>query len=95
MTFPVFLLGSLISILVASVFHLIVDGNLKKYLSYLFFSWLGFWVGYYLSNRFSFSLWKVGILDIGFCVIGSLLVLLLIFWIDKGAEEDQESKEDK
>ncbi|HOJ00524.1 MAG TPA: hypothetical protein PLL88_02805 [Anaerolineaceae bacterium] len=94
MTFPVFSFGSLISVLVASVFHLIVDGDFKKYLSYLFFSWLGFWIGHYLSNRVSFSLWKLGILDIGFCVAGSIVVLLLIYWIDKGAEGPHEPKED-
>ena len=95
MTFPAFLIGSLISILLASIFHLIVGGNLKKYLSYLFFSWLGFWIGHYLSNQITFGLWKVGILDFGFCSIGSILIMLLIFWIDKGTEDNQETKEDE
>jgi uncharacterized membrane protein YjjP (DUF1212 family) len=95
MTFPAFLIGSLISVLLASLFHLIVGGNLKKYLSYLFFSWLGFWIGHYLGNRLSFTLWKMGILDIGFCAIGSVLLMLLIYWIDKGAEDNQEPKEEE
>ncbi len=95
MTFPVFIIGSIISILIASLFHLVVDGDLKKYLSYLFFSWLGFWIGYYLSSHVSLTIWKLGILDIGINTICSILVLLLIYWIDKGSEENQESKEDK
>jgi len=95
MTFPAFLFGSLISILIASLFHLIVGGDLRKYLSYLFFSWLGFWCGYYLGNHISFTLWKLGMLDIGINSICSILVLVLIFWIDKGAEEEDEPKEDK
>jgi len=95
MTFPAFLIGSLISVLIASIFHLIVDGNLGRYLSYIFFSWLGFWIGYYLSNQITFSIWRLGILDVGINTICSILVLALIYWIDKGSEENQESKEDK
>ncbi|RJQ40598.1 MAG: hypothetical protein C4545_08450 [Anaerolineaceae bacterium] len=94
MTLPAFLFGSLISVLIGSVFHLIVGGKLKKYLSYLFFSWLGFWVGYYLSNRISFSIWRIGFLDVGYCILGSILTMLLIYWIDKDAEDTQDPKEE-
>lgn len=93
MTFPAFLFGSTIAILVASVFHLIVGGNLNKYISYILFSWFGFWLGYYLSNQIAFSIWKVGILDLGINIACSLIILGIIFWIDKGSEEDTEKKE--
>jgi len=34
-------------------------------------------------------------MDVGINTISSILVLALIYWIDKGSEENQESKEDK
>jgi len=95
MTFPAFLYGSVISILIASLFHLIVDGNIKRYLSYLLFSWLGFWIGHYVSQRIRFTIWRSGILDIGICAITSILLLLLIYWINKGEEDDENSKEER
>ncbi len=93
MTFPAFLFGSLVAILIASVFHLIVGGNLSKYITYLFFSWFGFWLGYYISIRITFSVWRVGIFDIGINIACSILVTLLIYWIDKGSDENEDSKE--
>ena len=93
MTFPAFLFGSLIAILIASLFHLIVGGNLKKYGTYLFFAWFGFWLGYYLSNRIVISVWRVGIFDMGICIACSILIILFIYWIDNGSDDTEESKE--
>ncbi len=93
MTFPAFLFGSLIAILIASLFHLIAGGNLSKYITYLFFAWFGFWMGYYISNRIAFSIWSVGIFDLGINIACSLTILGLIFWIDKGSEDNENTKE--
>jgi hypothetical protein len=98
MTLPAFLFGSLISIFIGSIFHLIVGGNFRKLVLFLFFAWFGFWLGYYLSNRIAFSIWQLGLFDMGFCVLGSVLTLLFIYWIDKGADDssstDENSKEE-
>jgi len=98
MTLPAFLFGSLISIFIGSIFHLIVGGNFRKLVLFLFFAWFGFWLGYYLSNHIAFSIWQLGLFDMGFCVLGSVLTLLFIYWIDKGADDssstDENSKEE-
>ncbi|NMC46485.1 MAG: hypothetical protein GYA52_06585 [Chloroflexi bacterium] len=97
MTLPAFLFGSLISIFIGSLFHLIAGGNFRKFVLFIFFAWFGFWLGYYLSNRIAFNIWQLGLFDMGFCVLGSILTLLFIYWIDKGSQEapaDENHKEE-
>ncbi len=95
MTLPAFIFGSLIAVLIGSLFHLVVGGNLRKYILFLFFTWLGFWIGHYISNRMSFTIWRVGLFDLGFDILSSIIVVLIIFWIDKGSVEEKESKEEE
>jgi len=81
LTLPVFIFGSIFAFLIGSLFHLIFGGNFKKLLLYLLTSWLGFWVGDFLSKQIGLRFISVGLLNLGFSIIGSLLFLFIVFWL--------------
>jgi len=81
MTLPAFLFGSLVSWLLASVFHLVVSGNIKRIILYILFSWIGFWAGNYLGIYFGINLLKWGLVDYGMAVIGSFILLVFAYWL--------------
>lgn len=83
MTMPGFLLGSLLALFLGGVFHLWRGGNLGRLLIFLAFSLAGFWAGHYLGPFFGFSLGKLGMINLGFAIIGSLLFLIVGNWLTK------------
>lgn len=80
-TFPVFILGSLIGILVGALVHLIAGGKLIRLVFCVVFGWLGFWGGNYVSQNFQFSLFQYGQISYGTSIILSLISSILGYWI--------------
>ncbi len=81
MTLPSLLLGVLLSTLYGAVFHLLRGGGLGRLLLYILFSWVGFWAGHFVASYFNWTYDSLGALHLGTASIGSLLVLLVGYWL--------------
>jgi len=80
-TLPSFIFGSIFALLIGSIFHLLFGGNIKKLVLYLILSWIGFWIGNYLAFQLKWQLLVMGTLNLGFSILGALLLLSLGFWL--------------
>lgn len=81
MTLPAIVLGFVIASLIGSVFHLWRGGSLLRLVMYIVFSWVGFWLGNYVANRFGISFWKIGSLQVGMGILFSLAVVGFGYWL--------------
>jgi uncharacterized membrane protein YeaQ/YmgE (transglycosylase-associated protein family) len=81
------LLGSVISILLGSIFHLWRGGKAGRLLLYIIFSLAGFWIGHILASSLNWNFDKLGQLHLAFGTLGSLIFLFGGYWlslIDRG-----------
>jgi hypothetical protein len=81
LTFPVFLFGSLIALLIGALVHLIAGGKLLRLFFSMIFAWIGFWSGNYLAGRFNLDLLKYGLVNYGPALIIALIFSILGYWI--------------
>jgi hypothetical protein len=81
MNIPTLVFGGLIATLYGALFHLVRGGNLGRLLIYIILSWLGFLSGHFLAQRFDLRFFSIGSLNLGIATIGSLLFLVLGYWI--------------
>ncbi len=81
MTLPTLVFGILFSTLFGAVFHLITGGSLGKLISFILFSWIGFWAGHLVGNLMDWTFWSLGSLRMGMATLGSLIFLGLAFWL--------------
>ncbi len=93
MTLPSYVLGTIYALLIGSLFHVWRGGGAGRLLLYLVLSlaggaagqWLGLWQGW--------SVLPVGPLDLGLITAGSLLFLLIGYWLSlveiHGSEGDK------
>ncbi|HEY60950.1 MAG TPA: hypothetical protein G4N92_09775 [Anaerolineae bacterium] len=89
MTLPAFFFGSLIASLIGSIIHLIFGGNIKRIVSYIFFSWVGFWIGNTVSSHLNIQILLYGPVDFGMAAIGSCLLLAFIYWLSFESDEEE------
>ena len=78
---PTYLLGFVIATIYGSAFHLWKNGGLGRLFLYIFFSWIGFWVGQYIGNRNSITIIEFGSLNLVIASLGSLLFLMVGHWL--------------
>lgn len=81
LTAPVLIFGSMIALLVGAFVHLIGGGKLIQLIFCLVFSWIGFWTGNHLANRFSISFLKYGQVNYGLSIIVAIIMALFGYWI--------------
>ena len=81
MTTPSLLLGLVISTVYGITFHVWRGGSAGRLLLYLILGWAGFWSGHFLSARLGWSLFQIGSLNLGMATIGSLLFLVVGYWL--------------
>lgn len=81
MTLPSLLLGLVISLLLGSLFHVWRGGRGGRLLFYLGLSLSGFFLAQWLGTSRNWILFAVGPLDIGIGSIGSILFLLIGYWL--------------
>jgi hypothetical protein len=81
MNLPGLLLGIVISTLYGAIFHLWRGGGLGRLMLYIILSWIGFWSGQFLANYLGWTLFTVGSLHLGLATLGSLILLLLGYWL--------------
>jgi len=81
MNLPGLLLGLVLSTLYGAIFHLWRGGGLGRLLLYIILSWIGFWSGQFLATYLGWTLITVGSLHLGLATLGSLIFLLLGYWL--------------
>ena len=81
MNLPGLLLGFVLSTLYGAIFHLWRGGGLGRLLLYIILSWIGFWSGQFLANYLGWTFITVGSLHLGLATLGSLILLLLGYWL--------------
>ncbi len=81
LSFPSFLFGSVIAILLGSIYHLWQGGNWKVLLLAEFASLLGFWFGHFLGFVFSWEVANLGPIYLVQAVIGSVFALGFVYWL--------------
>jgi hypothetical protein len=80
-TLPAFIFGSFFALLIGSLFHLLLGGDFKRLILYLITGWVGFWTGDFAGKQLGFMLAKVGVINLGFAIIGSLILLAVVYWL--------------
>jgi len=83
MNIPSAVFAFVAALLLGSLFHLIVDGGPRRLILYLILSTAGFGLGQWLAATQGWLFLPVGPLQLGPCVLGSLLTLLLGHWLSQ------------
>jgi hypothetical protein len=83
MTIPTLFLALLLSILCGALYHFLRGENGWHLLLYLGVSILGFAVGQWVSLWQGWVLFRLGALEIGIGLLGSLLFLMLSEWLSR------------
>lgn len=81
LTFPVFIFGSLVGLLIGAMFHLIAGGKLIRLVFCLVFAWVGFWGGNYFSQRLGLQILQYGQVNYGAAIFGSVILAAGGYWI--------------
>jgi len=81
MTFPAVVFSFFIATLLGSLLHLWRGGSLVHLLIYLVLSLIGFFGGHILAGFLSFNFIRLGAINLGFGILGSLALLSLGYWI--------------
>lgn len=93
MTFPAFVFGSFVALLLGSLFHLILGGDFKKLILYLITGWVGFWIGDFAGKQLGMWFIKIGLINLGFAIIGSTVLLAIVYWL--GMDTTENNKKNK
>lgn len=81
MNFPSFILGFFISTLPGALFHVWRGGGFGKLILYMVLGWVGFWGGILLGGLIGMAFWKIGPLNVGMGLLGSVFLLGLGYWL--------------
>ena len=87
MTIPSLILGGVIATLYGAAFHLIRGGGPGRLLVYIILSWIGFWSGQLIAERFSWGFIEIGSLHLGIASITSILLMIIGYWIFLGRSQ--------
>jgi hypothetical protein len=63
------------------LFHIWRGGSGGRLLLYIFFSWIGFWLGHFIGSLTGITFASLGALRLGTATIGSLITLGIGFWL--------------
>lgn len=80
-TIPVFIFGSIVSLLIGSIVHLIGGGKLLRLILSMVFAWIGFWIGNYGADYFGIVILEYGPVDYAVAMVSSLIFAVFGFWI--------------
>lgn len=83
MTIPGILFGILIATVIGVAFHIWRGGNFGRLLLFIFFSWVGFWAGHFLGEKFDFTFGQFGMVNLVAASLGSLTMLFIGNWMTK------------
>ncbi len=83
MTLPSLLLGLVIASFAGAFYHTVRGGGGWRLLLYFGSSLVGFALAVWVGILLQFIFFKVGVLDIGIGLVGSLLLLALSDWLSR------------
>ena len=78
---PQLVFGSLAAGLIGSIIHLLLGGKPLRLIFSLVFSWIGFWAGHAIANRYSLFYLRFGTVNFGIAALGAFVIGLFGFWI--------------
>jgi hypothetical protein len=81
MTLPALVFSFFMALLLGSLLHLWRGGSLFRLVLYLTLSLIGFFGGHYAANLLSIRFLRVGTINLGLGVLGSLILLGLGYWL--------------
>jgi len=81
MTFPAIIFSFFLAAMFGSLLHLWRGGPLWRLVLYLVLSEAGFFIGHALAAFFSIDFVKLGSINLGFGILGSLAFLGLGYWL--------------
>jgi len=81
MTIPGIIFSLFIALLLGSLMHLWRGGSLFRLTLYLILSIIGFFASHFVANLLSIHFWKVGSINLGFGILGSIILLGLGHWL--------------
>ena len=81
MTLPGVVFSFFMALLLGSLLHLWRGGSLYRLLLYLVLSVIGFFGGHFAANLLSTRVLQVGTINLGFGIVGSVLLLILGYWL--------------
>lgn len=91
LSIPHLIFGSLIAGLLGSLIHLALGGKPLRLVFSIIFSWIGFWVGHAVANRYTIFIFRYGTINIGPGIVLALGLGLFGYWI---AGENAKDKDD-
>ncbi|MDY6845536.1 MAG: hypothetical protein SVP52_00165 [Chloroflexota bacterium] len=83
MTFPAMVFSFFIATMLGSLLHFWRGGSLGRLALYLVFSCIGFFAGHFLAGALEIEFLDVGTIHLGMGILGSLLLLGLIYWLSQ------------
>lgn len=83
MTLPAILLGFVIAVLTAALYHTVRGGEGWRLLLYIFLSIAGFALGQWISMAYGWEVYPFGTLDIGMGAIGGAVIIILGDWLSR------------
>ncbi|NJL57685.1 hypothetical protein HC928_23070 [bacterium] len=70
-----------VATLLGAIFHLVAGGDARRFALFLVAGWFGFGVGHLLADSLSLDVLRIGTLEMGGAVVGSLSALLLVRYL--------------
>ena len=87
---PGVILSLLLSLLIGFLFHFWKGGGIFRLLLILLFSLIGFAIGHWLAISFEIIFMKVGWVNLGFGILGSILFSFIAIWLTNIRLEQQD-----
>ena len=81
------ILGLILSTLYGALFHFWRGGGSGRLVLYLALSWAGFLAGHFAATYLNINFEKVGELHVGMASLGSLVFILIGYWLSLGEME--------
>jgi putative Mn2+ efflux pump MntP len=95
MTFPTFLLGTLIAMIIGCGFHFWRGGGLKWLITFNIFSIVGFWIGHFVGILFKVKFLQVGPINLGPAIVASVVLLFAGYWLSMASVEPETKEQEK
>jgi hypothetical protein len=87
MSLPSILLSLVVASLLGAFYHLWRGGGPVRIVFYLLMAWIGFFSGTYLAHLKGWVFAVIGQVDVGFGVLGALVILGLGDWLTLNIRE--------
>ena len=92
MTFPSVLLGILMAAVLGCAFHFWRGGGFKWLVLYNLLAISGFWLGQLFGSLLNIKLLRLGPINLGVCLIGTLAFLFGGYWLSMASVEKTSAK---